>query len=195
MKKAILVHGWVNKKWYYNPDKPTSSNAHWFPWLSKQLMIRDIHTVAIEMPNSFYPEYPIWKKELERFELDEDTTIVAHSWGGGFIVRYISENNIKVGKVVLVAPWMGIDFEFNAPIDKSFFEFTLDKDLMDKTSGVTIIESTNDSNQIKKSVQMLKNNLRGAKIISLENRGHFCNPDGTGGSMVFPELLEEIIVD
>jgi predicted alpha/beta hydrolase family esterase len=83
MKKALLIHGWASKKEFYDPDFPTGSNSHWFPWLSKQLIIKDIHTVAIEMPNGYYPEYDVWKRELERFEIDEDTTLIGHSCGGG----------------------------------------------------------------------------------------------------------------
>lgn len=56
MKNAILIHGWASKQEFYNPLCPTASNSHWFPWLSKQLMIRDIHTVAVEMPNGYYPD-------------------------------------------------------------------------------------------------------------------------------------------
>lgn len=83
-KQALLIHGWGNKKEYYSPSVPTASNSYWFPWLSKQLMIRDTHTVSIEMPNSYYPEYEIWKKELERFLLDENTILIGHSYGGHF---------------------------------------------------------------------------------------------------------------
>lgn len=193
MKKALLIHGWGSKKGFYDPSKPTASNSHWFPWLSKQLMIRDIHTVAIEMPKSFYPEYEIWKQELERFPIDNETILVGHSCGGGFLVRYLSENNVKVGKVVLVAPWIGIGFKDNIPFDDNFFKFDINKRLIDKTAGITLIESTNDMPEVKDSIKILKNSIDNMKIITLENRGHFTNPDKTGGYMEFSELLDEII--
>jgi len=194
MKKAILIHGWGDKEEFYNPNRPTASNSHWFPWLSKQLMIRDIHTVAIEMPNSFYPEYDVWKKELERFELDEDTILIGHSCGGGFIVRYLSENNIKVGKVVLVAPWIGIfskdDDQKNELFDKTFFEFDIDKNLVSKAAGITLFESTNDDDQ-KPGIEILKKSINDMKVITLENKGHFTLRGM--GTEEFPELLEEAI--
>jgi hypothetical protein len=43
MKNAILIHGWADKHEFYDPKYPTASNSHWFPWITKQLMINDIH--------------------------------------------------------------------------------------------------------------------------------------------------------
>ena len=191
MKKAILIHGWGVKEEFYNENIPTASNSHWFPWLSKQLMIRDIHTVSLEMPNSFYPEYEVWKKELERFELDEETILVGHSCGGGFIVRYLSENNIKIQKAILVAPWLGILSNHDDPFDETFFNFKMDNKLSEKTNGLTVIESTNDMDTVKKSIEILRNSIEDANYITLENKGHFTLK--SLGTVEFPELLEEVI--
>ena len=195
MKKAILIHGWLNREEFYNPKYPSASNSHWFPWLSKQLMIRDIHTVAIEMPNSFYPEYEVWKKELERFDLDEDTILVGHSCGGGFIVRYLSENDIKVNKVVLVAPWMGVmnsdDEKKDIPFDWTFFDFEIDKNLIKKTAGVTLIESTNDVSTVQESTKILKESIDGMKVLTFADKGHFTLKHL--GTEEFPELLQEVL--
>ena len=195
MRKVLLIHGWGDKKEFYNTEIPTASNAHWFPWLSKQLMVRDIHAVAIEMPRSYYPEYEVWKKELERFELDEETMLVGYSCGGGFIVRYLSENDVKVGKVVLVAPWMGImdDSEegWEDAFDKTFFEFEIDRRLAERTAGVVLMESTNDMPQVKESIEKLKRGIDGMKVMTLEDRGHFTFRDM--GTVEFPELLETLV--
>lgn len=185
---ALLIHGWGTKAEFYDPTYPTASNSHWFPWLTKELMIRDIHTVAVEMPNSFNPEYEVWKNELERFELNEDTILVGHSCGGGFIVRYLSENNIKVGKVLLVAPWIGI--EPDRDFDELFFDFVIDPDLVSKTAGITILSSVNDYKQIRDSVRQLTYTLKDAKHIEFKDKGHFTFNDL--GSQEFPELLEAI---
>jgi predicted alpha/beta hydrolase family esterase len=192
MKHALLIHGWPNKAEYYNPQHPTASNSHWFPWLSKQLMNRDIHTVAIEMPKAYYPEYEIWKRELERFEPDQNTILVGHSCGAGFLVRYLSENNIKVGKLILVAPWLGIMFGDNKPFDKSFFDFKIDQNLTAKTTSTTLVESTNDMPQIQESAKILKTSIDNLKILTLKNKGHFTFEDL--GTIEFPELLEDILL-
>jgi predicted alpha/beta hydrolase family esterase len=81
---AILIPGTSSKTEYYSTKYPTASNSHWFPWLSKQLIILDIPTVAVEMPNSYMPNYAIWKKEFERFEINSKTILIGHSCGGAF---------------------------------------------------------------------------------------------------------------
>ena len=95
-QNAILIHGTCNKVEYYSDEYPTLSNSHWFPWLSKQLLISDIPTVALEIPNAYMPNYTTWKKEFERFDIDSETILVGHSCGGGFLVRWLSENDVKV---------------------------------------------------------------------------------------------------
>src|SRR3989344_7820689 len=106
MKTAIIIHGMPDREEYYDVGRPASSNCHWFPWIQKQLLLKDIVAQTPEMPVPYNPEYNAWKKVFEGFYPDEETILIGHSCGAGFIVRYLSENNIKVGKVVLVAPWI-----------------------------------------------------------------------------------------
>ena len=188
MKRAILIHGTCSEKEFYNTEFPTLSNSHWLPWLSKQLMVRDIHTVAVEMPNAFCPVYDVWKKELERFPLDEETILVGHSCGGGFIARYLSENNIKVGKVVLVAPWLGRP---GKEMDRTFFDFNFDKQMSSKTAGISIFYSTDDNNDILEAVEKIKSSVDNIKITKFDSKGHFTFNDMK--TVEFPELLEEIL--
>lgn len=187
MKNAILVHGWARKDEYYGPKYPTGSNSHWFPWLTKQLMIKDIHTVAVEMPTSFYPEYSKWQKEFERFDITPETILIGHSCGGGFLIRWLSENKDKrVDKVILVAPWVGTNPD--QPFDQSFFDFKWDSNLYSRASNLIMFNSTNDVEPVKNSEKIIQNKLEGLKIIELKDRGHF-TLHGMGTEK-FPELLE-----
>jgi uncharacterized protein len=186
MKQVILIHGWNTREEYYDPDKPTASNDHWFPWLTKELMIRDIHTIALEMPQGYYPEYSKWKKGLERYDIDEDTTLVGHSCGGGFLVRWLTEENVNVGKVILVAPWMGIDFGAG-PFDESFFDFKINPDIQRKTKSLTIIYSTDDFPAVVESVDILRHQLNDVEYKEFVDKGHFTRTDLQGES--FPEIL------
>lgn len=190
MKSAILIHGWASKGEFYNADYPTGSNSHWFPWLTKQLMIRDIHTVALEMPNGYYPNYEVWKRELERFDIDEQTMLVGHSCGAGFIVRWLSEHPGRVGRVVLVAPWLGDDA--GEDFDSDFFKFELDQNLSQKAEKITVINSTDDFDSVQTAATFLKEKIKDLVYKELENKGHF-----TLKSLVteeFPELLEELLI-
>lgn len=190
MSTAILIHGWAQKEEAYNPKYPSPSNSHWLPWLTKQLMIKDIHTIAVEMPKAYYPVYPDWKREFERFDVNEETILVGHSCGAGFLVRWLSENQQRVGKVILVAPWTGI--RPDQPFDDSFFQFKADQHLVDRTQGVTIYLSTDDGSMIKDSVTKLREEVEGMKYREFEGKGHFTLH--SMGTEAFPELLEDILV-
>ncbi|HXY18300.1 MAG TPA: alpha/beta hydrolase [Candidatus Nitrosopolaris sp.] len=190
MKNAILIHGWNTKEEYYDPVRPTASNDHWFPWLTKQLVLKDINTVSVEMPDGYYPEYHIWKRELERYDISSKTTLVGHSCGGGFLVRWLSENDVKVGKVILVAPWLGLDTQ-GEPFDKSFFDFEIDPKIAEKTAGLSILISDDDYRDVLESVEILRKKLDGVNIKEFHGKGHFVL--SSLGGPEFPELLEEIL--
>lgn len=187
MKNAILIPGTCDKEEYYDPQYPTASNFHWFPWLTKQLVIRDIPTVTVEMPHSYIPDYYVWVREFECFEITPKTILVGHSCGGGFIVRYLSENpDIQVGKVVLVAPWM----DPNDTKQNNFFDFTINPEITKQTTGITMFHSTDDMDGVVKSVATLRENLQKVEYVEFEGKGHFCL--GDLGTEEFPELLDAI---
>ena len=188
MKNAILVPGRPDREEYYDPKYPTNSNNHWFPWISKQLQINDIFAVAIEPPMPWQPRYDVWKKEFEKFDTNPDTVLIGHSCGGGFLVRWLSENkDKKVGKVILVAPWLNPD---NTPDSDTadFFALDIDPKLASRTSGVTIFNSDNDFASIQTSVQIIRDKVKDVEYREFHNYGHFCL--GDMNTVEFPELLE-----
>jgi hypothetical protein len=191
MKTAILVHGRPNKEEYYDPKYPSASNSHWFPWLTKELQINDIFTVALEIPKPWQPRYDIWEKELSRFDITRETILVGHSCGGGFIVRWLSENKDRqVDKVVLVAPWLNP--ENNPRSDTAdFFDFDINPALANQTAGITIFNSDNDKPTIHKSVEIIRDGAKGINYKEFHNYGHFCYEDMK--TEEFPELLEELL--
>jgi predicted alpha/beta hydrolase family esterase len=187
MKKAILLHGMPGKEEYYNLSKDQGSCAHWFPWLQKQLLAKDILTQTPEMPKPYEPNYSDWLKVFSQFEVDENTVLVGHSCGAGFLLRWLSENNVKVGKVVLVAPWI----DPTKTLASGFFNFNLDKDLVNKTEGVTVFYSADDDQDILESVNILKEKVADIQFKEFHNYGHFCLGDMK--TREFPELLEEAL--
>lgn len=188
---AILVPGRPDEDEHYDPTYPSNSEEHWFSWLKRQLILKDIHAVSIEPPFPFRPRYQEWKKEFERFDIEPDTILVGHSCGGGFLVRWLSENkDNEVGKVVLVAPWLNPE---NNPVSDTadFFEFEIDPDLVSRTAGVTIFNSDNDQSTIHKSVQIIREQIRGIEYKEFHDYGHFCKENMN--TVEFPELLAELI--
>jgi len=67
--------------------------------------------------------------------------------GAGFWIRYLTENpKVTVDKVVLVAPWLNPDHEY----DFDFFDFEIDQSITDRVGESVIFSSDNDSAPLKK---------------------------------------------
>ncbi|HAE36600.1 MAG: hypothetical protein UR85_C0004G0062 [Candidatus Nomurabacteria bacterium GW2011_GWF2_35_66] len=183
MKTAIIIHGYNNKSEFLDESRPSSSNDHWLPWLQRQLLLNGIEAQTPEMPGFYEPNYEKWKDLLDKFEPDLDTMLVGHSCGGGFLMRWLSESNKKVGKVVLVAPWL----DPNKKIDPNFFNFEIDPNIVSRTNGIIIMYSTDDNSEIFKSIDMLKSKVENLQIKEFTGKGHFIlNHMKTEK---FPELL------
>lgn len=189
MKNAIILHGMGSREEYYSLAYHSGSNSHWFPWLQKSLLVKDILAITPEMPHNFAPDYKVWSREFERYDITPETILVGHSCGGGFLLRWLSEHpEVKVGKVVLVAPWLDPYREDTT----DFFDFEIDTNLVSRTKGVTIFESDNDDvGGVAPSIKLIKENISGIKSVLLEKHGHFCLNDM--GTVEFPELLEEVL--
>ena len=192
MKNAIILHGCPEKGDYYREDLPSESNAHWLPWLQKELMIRDIVAATPEVPLSFEPKWKLWCQEFERYELTKDTILVGHSAGAGFIVKYLCIHpEVKVGKVVLVAPWLDPDKTIE---EKDFYEFTFDRELAKRTGGILIYRSADDSEPVQRSIRTIIDEVPGADMRKFPaGYGHFTY-DNLGGS-VFPELRDDVLAE
>jgi len=183
MKNVIIVHGKPSKESYYDQDGYTSSNFGWIPWLQNQLLTRDIMPNVPEMPHAYLPEYTSWKREFERFDVTPDTKIVAHSMGGGFIMRWLSENkDIKLARVILVAPSLD-PLRTN---ETGFCEFEIDPTITDRTQLV-VMTSDNDSDKAVMSRDMITTALPTTDVRMFSGHGHFI-PEHTG-----KDTLEELV--
>ena len=190
MSNAIIVPGRPDKEEHYDPKRPSNSEDHWYSWLKRQLILKDIHAVSIEPPFPFRPRYDEWKKELERFDVTPETILVGHSCGGGFLMRYLSEHkDLKVGKVVLVAPWIN-PLKYKKSDTADFFNFEIDPDFPSRTKGLTVFSSSDDDPSVVKTVEILKEKTRGIKFKDYTDKQHFTI--GTMHTDKFPELLKEV---
>ncbi|HSX31378.1 MAG TPA: alpha/beta hydrolase [Candidatus Saccharimonadales bacterium] len=188
---AILVPGRPDKDEHYDPTRPSNSEDHWFSWLKRQLILKDIHAVAIEPPFPFRPRYDEWQKEFERFDITPETILVGHSCGGGFLVRYLSEHkDLQVGKVALVAPWINPE-NWAASDTADFFNFTIDSLFPNHTKGVAVFVSTDDEPSVVKTVDLLRSKVPGLNLKEYTDKGHFCLENL--GTVEFPELLAAVL--
>jgi predicted alpha/beta hydrolase family esterase len=187
MKNAIILHGTCGDKEYNDPLQPPLSRNHWFPWLQKELLISGIHARTPQMPEANKPDYPKWNKEFE-MNMDEDVKIlVGHSCGGGFLLRWLSENDLIFETVVLVAPWLDPFREKTT----DFFDFEVDKNLSSRITNLSLFISKDDDKDILDSVEIIKTSLPSITVYEFEDKGHFTIEDLKRND--FPELLEVII--
>lgn len=189
MRNAIILHGGPSKEEYYDPEAPSMSNAHWIPWLQGQLLKNEITAATPEVPHSFNRNWPVWVREVERYEIGPQTILVGHSTGAGFFVKYLSIHpELKVDKVVLVAPWLDPDREHT----KNFFDdFEIDPNFVSRTKGVTIFSSDNDQASVQTTVSILRDKVKGITYREFHNYGHFCIDDMK--TTKFPELLAAVL--
>lgn len=176
---ALILHGKPGAEEFYHPEVPSPSNHHWLPWLANQLIVRDIPAHTPEMPRAFAPDYPAWRRELERYDITPRTMFAAHSCGAGFLLRWLADNpGVTVGRVVLVAPWLD-PTGLRAP---GFFDFTLDKRVASRTAGLTVFHSDDDFDEIQASVRIILDSVADLRYREFHGYGHF-------GRATLPELL------
>lgn len=186
MKTAIILHGMPDKEEY--DASPMQTEKHWVPWLKEQLREKGITAHTPEMPVPYKPTYASWKQVFEQFEINEETVLVGHSLGAGFLVRWLSENKVKVGKVMLVAPWMDPDND-HCP---EFFDCKIDPKIAERTAGLHIFISDDDESEMYTTVKNIQAAVPNLVLHKFTNKGHFTLEDM--GTSEFPELLEVILV-
>lgn len=172
MKTALIIHGTCDQEEYFSDKYPSLSNSHWLPWLQKQLLIAGFETETPEMPLAYLPRYSEWKGAIERYTISEESILVGHSCGGGFLLRWLSENALTPRRVVLVAPWL----DPNREKDPEFFQFTIDSSLTTRTE-LHVVVSDNDASDINLSVKTIQSQLPQARLHIFQKLGHFCFSD------------------
>ncbi len=187
MKNVIIVHGMPDKEEYYSESGDTMGNSHFIPWLQKQLQLKDIKADVPEMPLAYAPEHTRWSREFERFDVTEETILVGHSCGAGFLLRWLTAHpDVVVAKVILVAPWLNTKHEY----ETDMLDFIIDPHITERIETV-VFESTDDMDEIKDTVVKLRTELPNAQYVTFENHGHFCIGDI---GETFPALLIEILL-
>ncbi|HEY0980231.1 MAG TPA: alpha/beta hydrolase [Candidatus Paceibacterota bacterium] len=189
MRNAIVIHGMPSKEEYIARGA-TSSKQHWLPWIKSELEAQGIAVETPEMPEPYAPQYEKWKAVFEQFPIDEETILIGHSCGAGFLVRWLSENKKKVGVVILVAPWMDPEHE-ERELVSDFFDFIIDPALAERTKGITVFISSDDDAPMQKTAELLKEAIAGLMVVEFAGKGHFT--EGDMGTTEFPELLSEVL--
>lgn len=182
MKQVIIIHGSPDEEEYHGSEWPSPSNGFWIPWIQKELSRKDILSQALEFPKPYNPTYLDWVNVFEQLKINNETILIGHSSGAGFLLRYFSEHtDVMPNKIILVGPWIDPEKDFG-----NFLEFKIDQNLTNKTE-VHSFMSSDDEEQLS-SFKIIEEELPNAVYHKFTNRGHF-----TRGNEIFPELLEIIL--
>ena len=93
MKNYIIMHGTGGSK-----------DGNWFPWLKNEIEKQGFHCELKQFPICMGTQsYGSWAREFDKFSIDENTIIFAHSLAPIFVIKYLICNNRKIAKLVSVA--------------------------------------------------------------------------------------------
>lgn len=169
MKSAYILHGCLEEDEYFEESEPSPSNAEWFPWLQKQLLLKGYLCQTPEMPSPHKPEYGGWRRVFEQFPTDCETTVVAHSCGCGFVLRFLGEAGARLGRLVLVAPWLDPQ-----RVRGEFLNFTLDPELAQRLGSLHVLYAPDDPNEeVRDSIQLLEAAYPALHLHAFPGGGHF----------------------
>ena len=140
------------------------------------------------MPNPWEPVYENFKREFEKYKINQDTILIGHSCGCAFLVRWLGETKARIPKLILVAPWKIPDKRDNAR--KAFYGHPIDKTIKSRIGKIIMFIADDEVDDGKKSLKIYHQAL-GGEIIELKGRGHFTLNDM--GTTKFPELLEKVL--
>ena len=173
MSNAIICHGIKFEEDFYRMPKPICASM-WYPWLQQKLILSGVPTQVPSFTNSWLParNYEADKDILSRQQLDKDTILIGHSCGGGLLVKYLSENpDIKIGHLILVAPWIDALHQF----PQYFNNFEPDPQLSLRTETMDLFYSLDDfyGDVIISGCQKLQNVYPNMNVHKYTDQGHF----------------------
>lgn len=188
MKNAVILHGKPTRERYENPLEPKPHEANWLPWLAQCLKSKGIATSVPVFPRPYFPIYSEWKKVFEKDNVGEETSLIGHSAGAEFILRWPSENSgVSVERVFLVAPYKDYDGKYG-----DFSKYPLDLGLQSRIGRLVIIYSSDDDPPIIRRSNELVDMFPVAEVVELEGMGHF-RIGHNMKSEEFPELLSLLV--
>jgi predicted alpha/beta hydrolase family esterase len=187
-RKCIIVHGCPPNIEKSLSPKTRTYDKHWIPWTKGQLSDKGIKVETPLMPVPWQPDYEKFKVEFEKCNVDKNTTLIGHSCGCAFLVRWLGQTRKKITKLILVAPWKipDKDDEFS----KSFYLYPIDTTIKKRVDKIIMFTANDEDVDGKKSLKIFHRAL-GGKIINLPQHGHYTLSDM--GTEEFPELLETIL--
>lgn len=188
MHKVFMLHGICDEEEFYSPYHPSPSNAQWFPWLQKELVMKGFYCQTPEVPQSYKGHWGDWYQTIDDLNIDDDTILIGHSCGCGAFLKYLTLNpKIKLKKLILVAPYLDPFRDYG-----DMLKIDLDKNLFARVESFHIIKSDNEPlESVNITTEKLRNLYKNVNYLEVKNYGHCCIEEM--GKEDFPELLELIL--
>ena len=183
MANAVICHGVKFKEDFDKMEIPFCA-SYWFPWLQQKLILSGVPTQVPSFTNSWLParSYALDVDILSRQHIDDETILIGHSCGGGLLVKYLSENpHIKIGHLILVAPWIDAAHVF----PQYFNNFEPDPDLINRVGTMDLFYSDDDhfGDMILSGCKKLQEIYPSMRVHRFADRSHF-----SGNMRKFPEI-------
>lgn len=183
---CIIIHGGPGN--WLPSDNHNFGDWGWRRWAREELKKKGIDTVTPSMPDPWNPRYEDYKKEFEKYHVDENSILIGHSRGCAFLVHWLGDTKQKVKKLILVAPYKIATGD--NPLKKIFYNYEIDPTIKDRVGEIIYFTSNNEKEEGKQSLKMFHDAF-GGRIISLPNHKHYTKDDM--GTDEFPELIKEIM--
>ena len=173
-RTALILHG-----------ASGNNQTGWIPWLKSELEAYGYEVIAPNLPNSAFPDLDAWLTSLEPYaqKMNEESLVIGHSLGAPAAEHFILNNNLKVGKLLLIAPtFPSMDWaeyrEHHADKNAANIEqvslVPVDwEKLSQSVSNITVFGSKDDSYiPFDKLKQHAKDNLH-ANFVGFDSKSHF----------------------
>ena len=179
MNNYIILHGSFGSK-----------DGNWFPWLKIELektgKIVDVPQMPVGVGNQNFEN---WSKVMDSLNIDETTTIIAHSIAPIFVCKYLIQNKKSVKKLIFVCGfnnYLGIDPDFDAVNSPMFIDNYYY--VKEYCKNIVCYYSDNDP-YVKYDVEKEFANSIANKQYVVESGGHI---NSESGYTEFSEILKSI---
>jgi isoleucyl-tRNA synthetase len=134
-KKVLGVHGWTSR------GLQSWEDGFW-SYTKENLEKDGIQMDVPDFDKNEETKYALWRDKLDTLNIEQYDTIVWHSLGCAIIMQYIVEKEIKLNRLVLIAPsWL----VGNSYLEKIIPEMTANKSELKKfVTEIVILHSRDD---------------------------------------------------
>ena len=157
--------------------------GNWFSWLYEFISSDEKHVYVPQFPIGVgYQNYENWSKLLKYYLelglINENTTIIAHSIAPVFVSKFLTENKIKVNKLIFVCGcnnYLEINEEYDI-VNKTMYFDNL-KDVKEYADEIICFYSSNDP-YVKYDIEKEFADTIATEQICIQNAGHINSESG-----------------